>query len=141
MRFDSFEGLPEDWRENITKGTFDRRGLPRVRANVTPVRGWFDQTLPGFLAQHPGTAAFLHINCDLDSSTRTVLGLFADRVRPGTILLFDPYLNYSGWVPGEYKAFQEFIAATGYTSRYILYCNHAEQVVVQLGEKGGNGKL
>jgi predicted O-methyltransferase YrrM len=137
--FDSFEGLPEDWRGNLIKGTFALKHLPRVRSNVTLVKGWFDQTLPDFLATHQGTAAFLHIDCDLYSSTRTVLSLFADRVRPGTILLFDEYFNYSGWEDGEYKAFQEFIAATGYSFRYLVYCNQAEQVAVQLGEKHPSG--
>ena len=135
--FDSFEGLPEDWRGdlNLFKGSFARKGLPSVRSNVTLVKGWFDQTLPEFLNGKIGKAAFLHIDCDLYSSTRTVLDLFTDRIRPGTVLLFDEYFNYTGWEEGEYKAFQEFIAATGYSYRYIAYCNRGEQVAVQLGDR------
>lgn len=45
--FDSFEGLPENWREGMPKGTFARMDLPRVRPNVVLHKGWFDQVLPG----------------------------------------------------------------------------------------------
>jgi hypothetical protein len=64
--FDSFEGLKEVWRGNqLGKGAFDRGGrMPRVESNVTLVKGWFDQTLPNFLAQHPGPAVYLHIDSD-----------------------------------------------------------------------------
>jgi len=47
--FDSFEGLPEDWRESFEKGTFKVDMLPRVRQNVTLIKGWFNESLPVFL--------------------------------------------------------------------------------------------
>ena len=54
--FDSFEGLKEDWRGTwYSKGAFDVGGkLPAVLPNVTLVKGWFDETVPTFLAEHPG---------------------------------------------------------------------------------------
>ena len=45
--FDSFEGLPENWRDGFGKGAFSRNGnLPEVNANVELIKGWFDNTLP-----------------------------------------------------------------------------------------------
>ena len=70
--FDSFEGLPEDWRPGVEKGHFKMAALPKVPANVELIKGWFNETLPGFIARHPGPASFLHIDCDLYSSSKTV---------------------------------------------------------------------
>ena len=48
--FDSFEGLPEKWRNGFDKGCFNRNGnLPKVNKNVTLIKGWFDETLPNFI--------------------------------------------------------------------------------------------
>ena len=50
--FDSFRGLPEHWTgSRYSRVNFDRKGQkPKVASNVTLVEGWFDQTLPEFLA-------------------------------------------------------------------------------------------
>src|SRR5581483_293456 len=101
--FDSFEGLPEYWRPGFDKARFRVPRLPRVRDNVRLVKGWFDQTLPGFLAEHRGPALFLHVDSDLYSSARTIFTLFRDRIEPGTIIVFDEYFNYPGWKDGEHK--------------------------------------
>jgi hypothetical protein len=47
--FDSFEGLPEDWRDGYEKGHFKMEKLPEVRENVKLIKGWFDETLPQFI--------------------------------------------------------------------------------------------
>jgi len=62
---------------------------PEVPANVVLHAGWFDDTLPVFLAGTPGPVRFANIDCDLYSSTRSVLTALAGRIRPGTILVFD----------------------------------------------------
>ena len=56
--FDSFEGLPERWREGRGGGFFDRGGsLPPVAPNVSLHVGWFDATLPAFLRSEAAAAA------------------------------------------------------------------------------------
>lgn len=52
------------------------------------MKGWFDETLPKFAAEVEGPAAFLHVDCDLYSSTRTVFEALGDRVVPGTVIVF-----------------------------------------------------
>jgi hypothetical protein len=69
----------------------------------------FEETLPGFIEKHAGPIAFMHIDCDLYSSTRVVFDHLAERIVPGTVILFDEYFNYPGWQFGEYKAFQELV--------------------------------
>ena len=130
--FDSFEGLPETWRNDFVKGTFKVDTLPEVRKNVALVQGWFDVTLPKFLAENSGQVGLLHVDCDLYSSTKTVLNLLKSRFKNGSIIIFDEYFNYPGWEQHEYSAFSEFLSETGYKFEY-LGCNVChQQVAVKL---------
>lgn len=131
--FDSFQGLPEDWRSNIPAGTFATEQPPDI-AGAKLIVGWFNDTLPDFLANHPGPVAFLHLDADLYSSTVTVLKHVGPRLRPGSVILFDEYFNYPGWELHEHRAWQEFVARTGIQCRYVAYtCNH-EQVTIVVRE-------
>jgi hypothetical protein len=130
--FDSFEGLPENWRDGFQKGCFAVSSLPEVENNVVLVKGWFNETIPGFLQKHPEKISFLHIDCDLYSSTKTVFDYLKDRIQSGTVIVFDEYFNYSGWQQGEYKAFQEFIANTQNKYEYLGYNRMHEQVAVRI---------
>lgn len=129
--FDSFEGLPEYWRDGHDKGVFRVAALPSVSSNVTLHKGWFTDTLPPFLDKQRESVRFLHVDCDLYSSTKTVFSSLADRLIPGTIIVFDEYFNYPGWQDGEYKAFMEFVAA-GRQFEYLAYNCRSEQVAVRL---------
>lgn len=77
----------------------------------------------------------MHIDCDLYSSTRTILALLAPRIVAGTIILFDEYFNYPNWEQHEYKAFQEFAAASDVKYTYLGFAR--QQVAVQIGSIGG----
>lgn len=129
--FDSFEGLPEAWRTGFDAGHFDVHTLPDV-GSAELVVGWFDETLPGFLSEHPGPVAFLHVDSDLYSSARTVLGLVGPRLGPGSIVVFDEYFNYPGWHQHEYRAWQEHVEHTGLEYSYLAYTYSSEQVVIRI---------
>lgn len=133
--FDSFEGLPERWRDRRGAGHFKVQALPEVRDNVVLIKGWFDKTLPGFLEKNPGDASFIHIDCDLYSSTRTVFESLAPRIKAGTVIVFDEYFNYPGWKEGEFKAFREFIDGVGLNFEYLGYNCKSEQVAVRIMRK------
>jgi hypothetical protein len=92
-----------------------------VPGNVALYKGWFDQTLPMFVPQHDAAAAFLHIDADLYSSTKTILDVFhaAKKIIAGTVIVFDEYFNYPGWQEHEYKAWKEFVAASGVKFEYL----------------------
>jgi hypothetical protein len=130
--FDSFEGLPEDWQPGVEKGTFRMNALPRVRKNVTLIKGWFNVSVPAFALEHPDNCSFLHIDCDLYSSTRTVFEVFGDRIVKGTVLVFDEFFNYPGWKKGEFLAFQEFVSARHLKFEYLGYVMANEQVAVRI---------
>ncbi len=103
--FDSFEGLPEAWHEN-PKGKFAVKSngyaIPDFHDSRTKViEGWFEDVLPV-----DATFDFVHIDCDLYSSTKTVLENI--KVRPGTIMLFDELWGYKVWKEHEWKALMEW---------------------------------
>ncbi len=131
--FDSFEGLPDDWTGTLAqKGAFDLRGcvLPSVLGNAILVKGWFKDTLPDFLQNHKENIAFMHIDCDIYSSTRDVFELCADRIKSGTVIVFDEYFNYHNWQNHEYKAFQEFVQK--YNVKYEYMSISDVQVTVKI---------
>jgi tetratricopeptide (TPR) repeat protein len=130
--FDTFTGLPEDWHERPA-GTYTTGGeLPLVPPNVRLHPGLFERTLPGFLAEHPGPLRFANIDCDLYSSTRTVLTLLAPRIVPGTVIVFDEYLFTPHWRDDEFKAFREAVAAYGWRYEYLAFSLLSKQAVVRL---------
>lgn len=125
--FDSFEGLPEDWRSGFEKGAF-AGNLPPVPSNVTLIKGWFNETLPKFLSSHSGMVSLLHIDCDLYSSTKHIFGSLGDRIVKGTVIVFDEYWNYPGWHQHEHKAFEEFKASRSLACRPIGFVPNHQQV-------------
>jgi hypothetical protein len=144
--FDSFEGLPEDWRADVPKSTFKHAGPPEARANVELVVGRFEQSLPAFLAATPAPVAFLHVDCDLYSSMKTVFRFLRERIGPGAVSVFDEYFNYVGWRDHEYKALAEFIAETGLSYRYFgAACLSASRrdhrAVVEAERRSGQPRL
>jgi hypothetical protein len=108
--FDSFEGLPEAWNGHAV-GMY--AATPPQIEGVELVIGMFEDTLPRFLAEHPGHVSFANIDCDLYSSTRTVLSLLRDRIVDGTTLFFDEMVGYEGWEQHEFRALDEFVNETG----------------------------
>lgn len=136
--FDSFDGLPEPWRAGYQTGKFSRSTLPKVAESVTLYVGWFDQTLPKYVAERGVEAQpvrYLHIDSDLYSSAKTIFQYLGDRIVDGTVIVFDEYFNYSGWQGGEYKAFQEFVEETGVDYEYLTYNSQHQQVAVKIRSK------
>jgi Methyltransferase domain len=92
--FDAFKGLPEDWTGKVKAGHFARNDIPVVRENVKLIIDWFDRSLPAFLDQHSQPVSLLHVDCDIYTSTQTVLTQLRSRIVKGTIIVFDEYFNY-----------------------------------------------
>jgi predicted O-methyltransferase YrrM len=129
--FDTFEGLPEVWRTDFPAGEFAQETIPDV-PGAELVAGLFEDTLPGFLAGCDDAVGFLHLDADLYSSTKTVLDLIGDRLRPGAVVVFDEFFNFPGWQEHEYLAWSEFVGSSGRSFEYLAYTGSNEQVVVRL---------
>jgi hypothetical protein len=133
--FDSFHGLPEYWRDGIGAGAWSTDGkLPDVLPNVRIHPGRFDETLPHFAKTHPRPIAFMHVDCDLYSSAKTVFEYMGMLVARGTVIVFDQYFNYPGWEKYEYRVFQEFVTETCISYRYLGFAEpHGYSAAVIIG--------
>jgi len=131
--FDSFEGLPETWRYNFYKGAFKLSNLPKLKENVVLVKGWFEESLPKFIEKHRNTpVSFIHIDCDLYSSTKTVFNYLKNNIAAGTIIVFDEFFNYIGWEEGEFKAFYEFVNENNVEFEWVGFVYNQWQVGVKI---------
>ncbi|MGV9314997.1 class I SAM-dependent methyltransferase [Streptomyces sp. NPDC003691] len=132
--FDSFKGLPEDWTHDSPAGTYSTQGVvpAGLPANAKLHIGVFEDTLPRYLAGTDAPVALLHIDSDLYSSARTVLFGLAPRLRAGSLIVFDEFLNYPGWRRHEYRAFMEFTEAFDVGYRYFSFASSYLSVAVRL---------
>ncbi len=127
--FDSFEGLPkltqadkysDDFKEGqyvyspekAYKNIID--ALNKFNAptdNVMLVKGWFENTVNKSMFKKLGVAkaSIINIDCDLYSSTLTVLNGSLDLIQDGTILIFDDWFCFKGSPNhGQQKAFSQW---------------------------------
>jgi len=111
--FDSFNGLPEPWGP-YPKGMFAHH--PPAIPNTRIVVGWFADTLPTFDFTTVQPLRLIHIDCDLYSSTKTVLEHLGPHLAPGTILVFDEYLY--DWPPNEARGGDEQRAWRDFTQTH-----------------------
>jgi Macrocin-O-methyltransferase (TylF) len=105
--FDSFEGLPEDWRAGQGKGHFDVRGVvPRIDdPRVKFVKGWFEKTIPPFARDFSAkNRLLLHVDSDLYGSAMLALVHFAAFMSKGTLLIFDEFYDREN----EFKALMDW---------------------------------
>lgn len=130
--FDTFQGLPEAWGNNPA-GAYSTQGqLPQVPRQVFLHSGDFKDSLPPFLAAEQGPLAFAHVDCDLYSATRTLLDLLAERIVPGSVLVFDEYLCTPRWREDEFRAFQEAVLANGWRYDYLAFNFFTRQASVMV---------
>ena len=136
--FDSFEGLPTDWRPGFGKGVF-KTSIPTFKQRNVSLRiGWFDKTVPAFseeLKKAGVKICFMHIDCDLYASTKCVFEGLLELCSPGAVIVFDEYFNYPGWVGHEHRALMEAVER-GAAVSYIGFNSAGEQVLCELGANG-----
>lgn len=109
--FDSFNGIPEQWNGELV-GRYAVDTLPLI-ADTELWIGLFEHTIPYYVITKP-TIRFVHIDCDLYSSTKTVLNKIYPYFASEVIICFDELMNYGNdeWRNHEYKALVEFISNT-----------------------------
>jgi len=127
--FDWFQGLPEAWFKSekgafaqIIEGDINPPVLDPDKAKI--IFGLFEDSLPSFINQptsHSGFVTFIHIDCDLYSSTKTIFTYLKDQISEGTVILFDESHGYEGWENHEFKAFKEFLNTTTYKAKALAF--------------------
>ena len=135
--FDSFQGLPPqqdardehpEWVEGWLKTTEDE--FVRICTNAEVPRSAYE-TVPGFYEDTvgknakrppknlPQDVALVYIDCDLYSSTESVLEFLAPRLKHGMIIALDDYYCYSSTqAAGERAALLDFFK--GVQDKYCL---------------------
>eukprot|EP00948_MAST-09A_sp_MAST-9A-sp1_P002483 g2483.t1 len=121
--FDSFEGLPDDWRKGFDQGKFALSSNEQPKAiaqNVKVVPGLFQTSLPPFVAERLSkkkhkhndnlrNVTLLHIDCDIYSSTCTVFKYIEPLLADICYICFDELCGYQGFEFHEARAFFEFL--------------------------------
>lgn len=124
--FDSFAGLPADWRPGFPAGKFGLAEPPMVPPPAQLVVGTFGDTLPRWVEENSQPLDLIHIDCDLYESTACVLSHLAPLITPATLVVFDELLNYPGFEAHEVRALWE----------HCLRANVIPQVVCSGGRDG-----
>ena len=117
--FDSFRGLPEDWKAVMPSGALDVGGaLPKIAdPRVTLHPGWFEETLPSY--QPPAHEVMVvNIDADLYSSTIYVLNRIRNWFKAGDYLYLDDFFNRHH----VRRAFDEFRENSGVSFKPRWFC-------------------
>jgi O-methyltransferase len=133
--FDTFLGLPEEWKHFgyvSRKGEFSTGGRPPIVEGDTRVAwivGMFQDTLPVFLGHFsPRNGLVIHLDPDLYSSTLYVLSVLNPILVSGTTVLFDDFACFDN----QFRALGDFSSAfrRGYR---ILACggDYYDKVAIQ----------
>lgn len=159
--FDSFEGLPENdhprWPKEMFKNNlvaehptlgvgeqvqetkilemFDKC---QVEPKPTLIKGYFNETLPKFVATSDcKVAALIHVDCDIYHSAKDVLNSIKPLLQNGTLIYFDDWNNYKGSSKhGERRAVKEFLEENPDIKfeEFLIYTAFSRAFIVQIGE-------
>ena len=131
--FDSFEGLKEDWKGNVSysKGHFNlNKKIPKLKKNIEPVVGWVQDTVDDFLKKKNQKINFINMDLDTYESSKYVLEKVKPYLAQNCIIIFDELYNYIGWEEGEFKALKEVFNDNEY--EYKAFNLKDQQVVIQI---------
>ncbi len=129
--FDTFEGLPEDWR-SVPKGSYSSFGkVPDVPGGEFIV-GEFDTTLPSFFASERPKAALINLDADLYASTLSALKNARSIIDEQTVIIFDELIINQGWQQDEFKALNEFCALFELQYEVLAVSLYTKQVVTRV---------
>lgn len=135
--FDSFAGLPEDWRPEFLAGHFAQIEQPEI-PNAVIVPGLFADTLP--MIDWPKRVGLIHFDADLYSSTATGLMYIGHKIDVGTILVFDEFHGFTDdfdgedGKSGEERAWREHVEK--YPMEWSVLGHGREQWAIQITKVG-----
>lgn len=129
--FDTFSGLPEQWR-TVPKGTYSSYGFIPEIIGGNFIAGKFDDTLPIFFEKTRPLASIINFDADLYSSTKTALNYSASVIDDKTILIFDEFIVNPEWEMDEHRALNEFCKAKCINYEVLAVSLFTKQVVCRL---------
>jgi hypothetical protein len=131
--FDTFEGMPEDWRPDVKKGHFSTGGVPPAidDPRVTFHKGLFQQTLRPFLAAGGPPRArrlVVHLDADLYSATLYALTQLDGVMPAGTIIVFDEFQSFLH----EFRGWHDYISAYQRTFEWLGFAHGGVHTALEL---------
>jgi len=131
--FDSFHGLPEDWKDGAPEGAYSQGGkIPQVDdERATFIDGLFQDTVESFAREFaPKNRLVLHMDADLYSSTLFCLMNFNPHIQKGTIILFDELTarNFTD----EFAALQDYCTACYRDYKIIAMRNDYVKLAIEI---------
>jgi hypothetical protein len=87
----------------------------------TLIKGWFEDTLPGFFANYSQSIALIHVDCDIYGAAKYSLSYGLPLCAIGSIVLFDEYYNYPNFAPHDWLAWHQEQTTLGLRSECVAY--------------------
>jgi hypothetical protein len=84
---------------------------PKLPPNCSFHAGFFEATLPRFVANLSEPVAMLNVDCDIHSSAHEGFNALSSRLGPGVALHLDEAVNYDTWLFNEMLALFRFLDA------------------------------
>lgn len=109
---DTFEGLPERWRDGFEVGSFSQDGAIPDVPGAECRKGLFADLTPNLHVP----CALMHVDCDLYQGAKEALNWFSRHKVSCAIVVFDEIFGYPGFEWHELKAYMEEV---GYPHRWI----------------------
>lgn len=133
--FDSFEGLPADWRSGwgkIRQGSYSNKGIPpRIDDHrVSFVIGLYQDTLSDYFRNFShDNQLVIHIDCDLYSSALYIFTKLDEFRSSGPFIIMDDFSSPLH----VFRAFDDYVSAYSVKFQYMAAAGkYYDQVCVQL---------
>lgn len=97
--------------------------MPAVPEHVDLVEGYFEDTLPEFAKALTEPPALIHVDCDLYSSTQTILSNLMPQA--GQIILFDELIHYARFAMNEVLALYLYLRDNGLDFEWVCPIGNA----------------
>jgi len=124
--FDTFSGLPEDWKTEKDELIFSKdhfnTNVPNDTEKNKFIVGKIEDTLEKFLLEKNQKIKFAHVDLDLYSSSKNAFDIIFNWLEDEAVLIIDDVHNYPGWEHHSIKAFSDSFDEKKYRFETIATC-------------------
>jgi O-methyltransferase len=129
--FDTFQGLPERWTDEVGVGAFSTQGrVPQTNdSRICFVKGLFQNTLRPFLKSfRPSHRLIVHVDCDLYTGALFALASLDEYLAKDSIVLFDEFND----LEGEFAAWSDYRRAFYREANGLAFTPKYSQVALRV---------
>lgn len=130
--FDSFRGGPASSDLGVDDPASTAGAIPNIVGDVELHTGWFNDTLPAFLAAQRTPIRLLHSDSGDFDSTRDILGNARPWLREGSVIVLSGLLGDVESAQHEFRAFHDFAQEHGISFDVLAGALLGREVAVRL---------